>query len=176
MRKAKWFGAAILAGAAGLVLGQSPEPKPVQKPEAKQSPVKEPLRIGADRSGLPNTLKERVAAVTKLPPADVAKMLEALGPAVRDLLGQGQTVDVPNLGRFRVVRVPEHRDLVDGRPATIPPSNTVEFLPTGAFATAANQPGVRPAETVPPFEYNPLPDQTKSLRVPSQRLPNTRTQ
>jgi nucleoid DNA-binding protein len=176
MRRAKWFGAAILAGTAGLVLGQSPEPKAPQKAEAKQAPMKEPVRLGADRGGLPNTLRERLAAVTKLPPADVAKVLEALGPAVRDLLGQGQTVEVPNLGRFRIVRVPEHRDLVDGRPATIAASNTVEFLPTGAFGSAANQPGVRPAETVPPFEYNPLPDQTKSLRVPSQRAPNTRTQ
>jgi nucleoid DNA-binding protein len=176
MRKAKWFGAAILAGAAGLVLGQAPEPMAPQKPEAKQQPMKEPVRLGANQGGLPTNLRDRIAAVAKLPPADVGKVLDALGPAVRDLLGQGRNVEVPNLGTFRIVRVPEHRDLVDGRPATIPGANSVEFLPTGGFASAANQPGVRPADTVPPFEYNPLPDQTKGLRVPSQRAPNTRTQ
>jgi nucleoid DNA-binding protein len=133
------------------------------------------VQLGQGRTPLPNTVKGRIAVATKLPEADVAKMLDALGPAVKDLLGQGQTVEVPNLGSFRIVRVPEHRDLVDGRPATIPGNNTVEFLPTGRFADAANLPGAKPAETVPPFEYNPLPDQTKSLKTGPTRMPNSRT-
>jgi nucleoid DNA-binding protein len=176
MRKANWAGAAILVGVAGIVVGQSPAPETSKKgdvPAPQQS--KEPVRFGAGLPNLPNSLNERIAAVTKLPPADVVKVMEALGPAIRDLLGQGQTVAVPNLGRFRVVRIPEHRDLVNGRPATIGGSNYVEFLPTGSFAAAAELPGVQPAETVPPFQYNPLPDQAPGLKTGQTRSPNSRT-
>jgi nucleoid DNA-binding protein len=171
MRKANWVGVAILAGAAGLVLGQAPPPPETPQPKVPA----EPVRLGSGRGNLPNNLKGRVAAMTKLPPADVAKVVDALGPAVRDLIGQGQAVDIPNLGIFRAVRIPEHRDLVNGRPATIPGSNYVEFLPADKFADAANQAGVRPSETVPPFEYNPLPDQTRGLKTGPTRAPNSRT-
>jgi nucleoid DNA-binding protein len=166
MRKAKWVGASILTAAAGFVLGQAPQPQP--------QPPQRPVRLGSAQTATLD-LKGRIAKATKLPENDVAKMLAALGPAVRDLLGQGETVEIPNLGTFRVVRVPEHRDLVDGRPATIAGSNSVEFLPSGRFADAANQPGVKPAETVPPFEYNPLPDQTRGLKTGPTRAPNNRT-
>jgi nucleoid DNA-binding protein len=183
MRKAKWAGLAILVSAAGLVLAQSgqepqprvePQPKP-QQPQAPPPAADKVIRLGLGTRGLPRTVKGRIAAATKLQETDVAKMLDALGPAVRDLLGQGETVEIPNLGTFRVVRIPEHKDMVDGRPATIPGSNYVEFLASGRFADAANLPGVQPAETVPPFEYNPLPDQTKGLRTPNTRQPTTRT-
>jgi nucleoid DNA-binding protein len=165
MRKVNWVAAGVLAAAAaGIGLAQAP--KVEQKPN--------PVRLGSGRGdGL--DLKGRIVKATNLPEADVAKVLAALGPAVKDMLGQGDSVDVPNLGTFRVVRIPEHRDLVNGRPATIAGSNYVEFLAAGRFADAANQPGVKPAETVPPFEYNPLPDQTKSLRTGPTRQPNTRS-
>jgi nucleoid DNA-binding protein len=179
MRKANWVGVAILIGTTGLVLGQpAPQPAPPQPPANPQPAPMQAERVtrfGQGINVLPGTLKGRIAVSTKLPEADVAKVLDAVGPAIRDLLGRGQTVEVMNLGTFRVVRVPEHRDLVDGRPATIAGTNSVEFLPTGAFAAAANQPGVKPAETVPPFEYNPLPDQTRGLKTGSTRAPNART-
>jgi nucleoid DNA-binding protein len=164
MRKANWVGLAILAVTAGLVLGQSGQQQGERVTQLGQG-----LRTG------PSTLKGRIAVATKLPEADVVKMLNALGPAIRDLLGQGQTVEITNLGTFRVVRIPEHRDMVDGRPTTIAGSNYVEFLATEKFAGAANQAGVKPAETVPPFEYNPLPDQTKGLKTSGTRSPNSRT-
>jgi nucleoid DNA-binding protein len=127
----------------------------------------------------PNTaflpLPKRIAAETKLTDEQVEKVLRALGPAISDALARGQTVELPGLGLFRVVRVPEHRDLVDGRPATIAPSNGVEFLAAGELAEAANSGGAVPAETVPPFQYVPLPNQVKGQRVGSTRMPNVRT-
>lgn len=123
----------------------------------------------------PTTLQGRIAADSKLAEADVAKMLAALGPAIRDRLAAGDKVDLPGLGVFRVVRVPDHRDLVNGRPATVPGSNYIDFKPYGSLADAANAPGAVPEETVPPFEFNPLPGQTKSLHVPDERMPNVRT-
>ena len=84
-------------------------------------------------------------------------------------------MELKGLGTLRVVRVPEHRDLVDGRPATIPASNYVDFLPAGGLVEAANAPGAVPQDTVPPFQYVPLPDQTKGLRTPEERMPNVRT-
>ena len=180
MRKANWAGVAILVVASGFVLAQSDKP-PADKPPADKPPADKPqveriTQFGQQTGRLPNSLRGRIAAATKLPEADVAKVLERLlGPAIRDLLGQGQTVEIANLGAFRVVRIPEHRDLVNGRPATIAANNYVEFLPTGTLAAAADQPGVRPAETVPPFEYNPLPDQTRGLKTGPTRQPNSRT-
>jgi nucleoid DNA-binding protein len=191
MRKANWAGVAILVVASGLVLAQSDKPadkpadNPVAKPQAEkqdQKPAAEPkvervTQFGLGRNkALPNSLVGRISSSTKLPDAEVAKVLDALGPSVRGLLGEGRTVEIANLGTFRVVRIPEHKDLVDGRPATIGGSNFVEFLATGRFADAANQPGVQPAESVPPFEYNPLPDQTKGLKTGPTRQPNSRSQ
>jgi nucleoid DNA-binding protein len=163
MRMAIWVGVATLATVTGPALGQPAQPQPERI-----------TQFGQGRSDARGSLKARIAASTKLSEADVAKVLDAMGPAVKDLLGQGQIVDIPNLGTFRVVRVPEHRDMVNGRPTTIAGSNFVEFLANGKFADAANQPGVKPADTVPPFEYTVLPDQIKSLKAPYTREPNTR--
>jgi nucleoid DNA-binding protein len=174
MRKARWAGLAILVTATGLVVAQDDE-KQQKKPQPQPPPAIRITTLGQGRAGLTNSLQGRIAAATKLPEADVAKMIDALGPSIRDLLGQGQTVNLPNLGSFRVVRIPEHKDMVNGRPATIAGSNYVEFNATGDFTSAANQPGVKPAETVPPFEYHPLPDQTKGLKAPYTRTPSTRT-
>jgi nucleoid DNA-binding protein len=121
------------------------------------------------------TLKGRVAASSKVSEENVAKVLDALGPAIRDKLANGETVELPGLGVFRVVRVPEHRDLVNGRPATINAANYVEFVPAGGLDAAANAAGAVPAETAPEFRYQPLPGQTPGLRTPEQRMPNVRT-
>src|ERR671932_802480 len=67
----------------------------------------------------PLTLAGSIAAATKVSEQDVDKVLQALGPAVRDQLIRGQQVNLNGLGVFRVVQVPEHRDLVGGRPATV---------------------------------------------------------
>ncbi len=122
------------------------------------------------------TIPGRISSQTKVPVEDVVKVLEALGPVVRERLASGAVVSLPGLGVFRVVRIPEHRDLIDGRPAVVPGVNNVEFLPDGMVVGAANAANAVPQETVPPFIYNPLPDQTKSLHVPDeQRMPNVRT-
>ena len=129
----------------------------------------------APRPTSPKTFKERVIADSKVAEEDVEKVLRAIGPAVRDMLASGDVVDLPGLGRFRVVRIPQHRDMVNGRPATIPASNYAEFLPAGDILSAANAPNSQPAETVPAFEYKPLPGQTPGAKMPSQRAPATRT-
>ena len=121
------------------------------------------------------TISGRISLQTKVPEEDVVKVLEALGPAVRERLASGAVVGMPGLGAFRVVRIPEHRDLIDGRPAIVPGVNSVEFLPDGVLVDAANAASAVPQETVPPFAYIPLPDQTKSLHVPDERAPNVRS-
>jgi nucleoid DNA-binding protein len=149
--------AAILALVAPALSQQRPEAPTARRPQG------------------PLTLRQRIATESKLSLEDVDKVLKVLGPAVQDMLARGETVDVTNLGRFRVVRIPQHRDMVNGRPATIPAVNYVEFLPTGGVVDAANAPGAEPVETVPQFEYDPLPNQVKGLKSPNSRVPTTRT-
>jgi nucleoid DNA-binding protein len=157
VRKPQWIALFALLATLGLVL-TLPDPAQSQRPQAT-----------------PQTLKARIVASTKLPEADVQKMLTALGPALRDQLKQGAPVDVSGLGVFRVVRIPEHRDLVAGRPATVAASNYVEFLPSGELINAANSGATAPAETVPPFEYIINPYQTPGMRTGTTRDPGTRT-
>ena len=121
------------------------------------------------------TLKGQIAAATKVEESDVDLVLKQLGPAISERLARGEKVELPGLGLFRVIRVPEHKDLVDGRPTTIAASNYVEFLPVSELIRAANAPGAVPAEVVPPFHYNQLPNQTPGQKVPNSRAPNTRT-
>jgi nucleoid DNA-binding protein len=156
MRKSRWIALSTLIIISGLVL-------------AAAEPAK------SDRSGKPKTLQGRIAKATKFTEAQTQKFLRALGPAMRDMLQSGSQVDLPGLGTFRVVRIPAHRDLVSGRPATIASSNYVEFLPTGELVDAANGADVVPAETVPPFEYIINPYQTPGQKTPPTRNPGTRT-
>jgi nucleoid DNA-binding protein len=156
MRKSQWIALVALVGTLALILGAA-EPAQSQRP-----------------AEAPQTLKSRLVTATKMPEADVQKMLTALGQAIRDQLRTGAQVELPGLGTFRVVRIPEHRDLVAGRPATIPASNYVEFLPTGDLVGAANGPGATPAETVPPFEYIVNPNHAPSQRTGTTRQPGTR--
>jgi nucleoid DNA-binding protein len=146
MRKLHWCALAATA-ALGVIVGMSVQ---------AQTDKKQPSR----------PLHEMVAKKTKLSEDDVKKVLEALGPAIREKLANGETLDLPNLGTFRVVRIPEHKDLVKGRPATIEAVNNVEFVPVGDLFDAANAASAVPAVTVPAFEYNPLPGQTRSERAP----------
>jgi nucleoid DNA-binding protein len=157
MRKRnRWFAGGVFLLAAALTVTMTCQAQPPKRPT-----------FGASLSG-------QIAAATKLEETDVAKVLKELGPAISARIANGEQVQMPGLGRFRVVRIPEHRDLVDGRPAVIPASNYVEFLPEQGIVNASNAQGAVPAVTVPPFEYHPLKDQTPSQRVPESKVPSTR--
>ncbi len=120
------------------------------------------------------TFKAQIARLAKLEEEAVTKVLQALGPAIRDHVARGEQVDIPGLGTFRVVRVPEHKDMVNGRPATIPDSNYIEFVPVEDLVKASNAPTAVPAVVVPPYEFNPLPNQTKAQKAPGSRQPTNR--
>lgn len=184
-----WAAAAVLAAVAGMS-GAAPDkpapppdkpsatadkpPAPPDKPEPKEPTIVHEQPAAKDKDK-PATIPARVAAETKLTEEEVKKVLKALGPAVRDQLAAGKSVELQGLGSLRVVRVAGHRDLVNGRPATIPAGNYVEFTPTGGLVEAANAADAVPADTVLPFEYNPLPGQTPATHVPDERMPNVRT-
>jgi nucleoid DNA-binding protein len=123
------------------------------------------------------TLHQRVARESKLTEEQVGRVLTALGPAVRDQLTKGNTVNLPGLGTFRVVRVAEHKDIEagTGRVLRVPATNTVEFLASEGLGEAANGAAVMPAETVPAYQFNPLGGQTPGQRVPPTRTEGTRT-
>jgi nucleoid DNA-binding protein len=161
MRKLnKWAVVGVLGAAVGVLAFASPALSEKLTAKDKQKAA---------------TITGRISLQTKVPEEDVAKVIEALGPAVREHLAKGEVIELPGLGAFRVVRIPDHRDLVGGRPVVVPGVNSVEFVPTGALVDAANAAKAVPQEIVPPFQYNPLPDQTKSLRAPDERMPNVRT-
>jgi nucleoid DNA-binding protein len=161
MRKLnKWAVIGVLGAAAGLLAFASPALSEKLTAKDKQKAV---------------TIPGRISLQTKVPEEDVAKVIEALGPAIREHLANGEVVELPGLGVFRVVRIPEHRDLINGRPAVVAGVNNVEFVANGVLVDAANAAKAVPQETVPPFMYNVLPDQTKSLRAPDERMPNVRT-
>jgi len=121
--------------------------------------------VHSEKAAPDATLTQRVAKASKVPEADVVKVLKAIGPAIRDDLRRGRTVDVPGLGAFRIVRVGAHRNMVEGLPVKVEAHNTVEFLPVGELEDAANKAGAEPAVVVPPFEYVPLPGQTPSQKT-----------
>src|SRR5436305_1288360 len=121
------------------------------------------------------TFNQRLAKAAKLNEDEAGRFYQALGTVIREDLAHGKQVNVPGLGTFRVVRVEEHRDLRGGRPVVIPATNTVEFVSEGGLLDAANAAGAQPAESVPPFQYVPLPGQTPSQKVGPVRTPGTRT-
>jgi nucleoid DNA-binding protein len=158
MRKAHRWGLAALVGTLGLVVAATAQ-------QVQQGPGQRP----ADRKQ-PATFQGRLLSATKLPEKDLQKFLAALGPAVSASISSGQSVNIPGLGTFRVVRIPEHRDMAPGgRPIVVEGTNYVEFLPAANLTSAANGPGAAPAVTVPQFQYVPLPDRTPGARVPGTR-------
>ncbi len=158
MSKRQWVGLTALLAALGLVLALNDEALS-QRPPAKKA----------------MTLQSRIMDYSKLEAKETNKFLQAIGPSIRDLLAAGQQVSVPGLGLFRIVNVPPHRDLVNGRPATIPGANYVEFVPTTELNGVANSPSAVAAESVPPFQYNPLPGRDPGNKAPNERMPNVRT-
>ena len=153
MRKARWGALAALVGTLGIGLVWT---TPVH---SQRVPVLGPLPV-------------EFARQSRLRPEDAVRVLNTIGPVVSQQLSAGRDASIPGLGVFRVVNIPAHVNLVDGRPTTIPARNIVEFLPDSALDRAANSPQARPATTVPPFQYIPLPGQTPSTRVPLQRIPS----
>jgi nucleoid DNA-binding protein len=159
MRKRPLLALAALAGALGVFFPLEAPGQQAKKPRADE------------------TLNQRLARESKLSEEQVSRLLNALGPALRDQLTKGNSVNLTGLGTFRVVRVGEHKDIEagTGRVLRIPATNTIEFLPTEGLGEAVNGASVVPAETVPAFEYNPLPNQTKGQKVPPTRSEGLRT-
>jgi nucleoid DNA-binding protein len=198
MRKEQWLSLAALLGVMALVLGltgsalsqkqpaDAPKPpanapKPpadAPKPgdEAPKPPtvvpgVADPRKVGNEDT---LTLPQRIAKTSKVSEENVNKVWEALGPAIREELRRGRSVSIPGLGTFRVVRVAEHKDMKNGRPVTVPASNTIEFLGEGDVVQSVNTDAAQPAETVPAFQYNPLPTANPGQKMPNVRNPGTR--
>jgi nucleoid DNA-binding protein len=159
MRKRPWLALAAAAGLFGAFLPSDAPGQPAPKPRSDE------------------TMTQRVARESKLSEEQITRVLNALGPAIRAELTKGNTVNLPGLGAFRVVRVAEHKDMEagTGRVFNVPARNTVEFLATDGLSEAANSASTVPAETVPAFEYNPLPNQTKGQKVPQTKTEGIRT-
>ncbi|HKI33836.1 MAG TPA: HU family DNA-binding protein [Gemmataceae bacterium] len=160
MHKRPWLALAALAGTlGGFVAIEAPAQS--QKPRAEE------------------TLGQRVARESKLSEDQVARVLKALGPAIRAELTKGNTVSLPGFGTFRVVRVAEHKDMEagTGRVLRVPAKNTVEFLAGEGLAEAANSATAKPAETVPAFEQVPLKQwDGNGGREPGQKVGPTRSE
>lgn len=155
MRHGKRLALATLLAGIGLAFGAAPQ-------------TRAPKSLGDE------TLQQRLARTTKLSEDDVNKLWSQLGAAIKEDLLRGQQVIIPGLGMMRIVRVPEHKDLKDGRPVTIAATNTVEFLASKELTAAANSKGVEPSETVPEYRFKVFPNQTSTERAPSTRVPTQR--
>src|SRR5262245_26284961 len=75
-----------------------------------QSPTKPP-GLSATKPPAKETLVQRLARTAKLTEEQAERAFQMVGPAIRDELTRGNTVAVPGLGSFRVVRVAAHKDL-----------------------------------------------------------------
>jgi nucleoid DNA-binding protein len=146
----------LIAGIAAYVLTRpvtAQQPRPIPKNE---------------------TFVQRVARYSDIKDREAERCIQMIGKALMEDLRRGRTEAIPGLGSFRIVRVGESKDLVNGRPATIPAYNVVEFSPEEGVADAANGESVDAAVFVPAFHYNILPGQTPGQKMPSSRMPNSR--
>jgi nucleoid DNA-binding protein len=159
MRKLPWLLRGLLVGCLGLALSMT---------AGAQSP------FGRKRA---ETLPQRLAREAQLSEKQADKVLEVLGPIIRDELTQGRTVTLQGLGTFEIVRVAGHKDIEfgTGRVEHIPARNTIVFLASGDADGAANAEGVVPVDTVPAFEYIPLPGRTARQRIGTTRSEGIRT-
>jgi nucleoid DNA-binding protein len=122
------------------------------------------------------TFAQRVARYAEIKDKDAEQCIQVIGKALLEDLKQGKTDAIPGLGSFRIVRVGESKDLVNGRPVTVPAYNVVEFSPDDGVSDAANGANVEAARFVPAFKYNILPGQTPGQKMPSSRMPSSRIQ
>jgi nucleoid DNA-binding protein len=113
-----------------------------------------------------------VAGKTKLPVKTVQTVLDALGPEIAKAIQRGEIVELPKLGKIRLVRIAEHKDIErgTGRVLTVPGRNYVTLDAEREVDTAANGSGIVPNEVVPQFQYNIMPGQTPSLRTRSLKV------
>jgi nucleoid DNA-binding protein len=118
--------------------------------------------------------KSDVAQRANLKARTIEKVFDALGPALREQLRAGRQVEVEGVGIFRVVRINEYRDLVNGLPTTIPARNYVEFVPAAQLNTAANTPGAIPARTVEGYNFRVNPNSAPSSKVQDIKVPRSR--
>jgi nucleoid DNA-binding protein len=120
------------------------------------------------------TFVQRLARYSDVKEKDAERCIQNIGKALMEDLRQGRTDTIPGLGSFRIVRVAESKDLVNGRPATIPAYNVVEFSPEEGIAETANGENIEASVYVPSFKYILLPGQTPGQRIPSSRMPSSR--
>ncbi len=159
MRKGQWIALGTLFGALVIIMG-------VTSPVLSQRPRKE------------ETITQKLARLANLPEESATRVFNALAPVIQEELASGKLVVIPGLGTFRVVRVPEHRDLLSGpysQPVVVSARNSVEFIPTGETVGSSNSAAAQPEETVPPFQYIPLPGQTPGQKTGRTHVPTTRT-
>src|SRR5262245_46948493 len=91
MYRNRWALAALVALLGGILFTAS-----AQAPDKKKTPA---------------TLEEDLAAEAKVQKAIAAKVLKAIGPAVRAQLAAGKQVTLPGIGVFQVVRISDYKDL-----------------------------------------------------------------
>jgi nucleoid DNA-binding protein len=163
MRRGQWLALGTLLAAIVVVLSWA---GPGRSQKAAAPPPDEPLAT-------------KLAKSAKLSEENAMRFLQALGPAIRAELAAGKTVNLPGLGTFRVVRVPDHKDMIiggrsGGTPIIVPGKNEVEFLADGSLSSAANSATAIPSEVVPPFQYVPLPGQTPGQKTGRTHVPTIR--
>jgi len=149
-------GLALLLGVAGVVYCQQPA----------NSSAEPDMKLATD-----------VAARAKVEVKTVQKVLEALAPEILDQIKKGAVVELPKLGKIRLVRVGEHKDMErgTGRVITIAARNFVTLDANPEIDTAANAAGVQPNEVVTQFQYNVLPGQTPSQKAGNLKVRSLRT-
>jgi nucleoid DNA-binding protein len=143
-------GVVFLLGVTGLVFSQ----RPIGAPPAES-------RLAKD-----------VAAKTKLPVKTVQTVLDALVPEILTQIERGESVVLPKLGRIRLVRFAEHKDMekVSGRVINVPGRNVVTLDMDAEAESAVNADGVVPSEVIRDFEYNILRGQTPAQRTESMKV------
>src|SRR5438105_3496528 len=116
----------VMAGLALVLTTPAHSQRPAPQSAPPQALPTPPSPLGVPPGPVPEeTLTQRLARKAKLKEEDVVRLLTLLAPEVQADLARGKSVKLAGLGTFRVVQVPEHRDLgPDGRPITVPASNT----------------------------------------------------
>lgn len=153
MRKA-FFGLALLIGTLALT--------------ANAQVINQKDKVAPD-------LKTGIATRTKFKTATVEKMLEQMGPAIKEQLRAGRVVAIDGVGTFQVVRIQAYKDINrNGEPVLVPARNYVEFLPDDGLNEAANAEGAVPARTVEGYKFVVNPNQAPTLKVESIKVLRTR--
>jgi nucleoid DNA-binding protein len=149
-------GLVLLLGAAGVVYSQRPS-----SPSSEADPQ----------------LVKAVAARAKLPVKTVEAVFEALAPEILLQIKDGGIVTLPKLGKIRIVRVGEHKDMErgTGRVFTVAARNFVTLDADSEVDKVVNAAGVKPNEVVVQFQYNVMPGQTPSQKAGSLKVRSSRT-